>query len=75
MIQSQQYGVSKMYMLIISTIIFSPLDSKIELHEMNSKEQCLKVGESVLKINIPLGMNRTVRCVNLEAEQGGKNGY
>jgi hypothetical protein len=68
MIQSQQYGVSKMYMLIISTIIFSPLDSKIELHEMNSKEQCLKVGESVLKIKIPLGMNRTVRCVNLEAE-------
>jgi hypothetical protein len=57
-----------MYMLIISTIIFSPLDSKIELHEMNSKEQCLKVGESVLKINIPLGMNRTVRCVNLESE-------
>jgi hypothetical protein len=57
-----------MYMLIISTIIFSPLDSKIELKEMNSKEQCLKVGESVLKIKIPLGMNRTVRCVNLESE-------
>jgi hypothetical protein len=55
-------------MLIISTIIFSPLDSKIELKEMNSKEQCLKVGESVLKIKIPLGMNRTVRCVNLESE-------